>query len=148
MYHKTHRRDLYRRALAVLLLLAGSSFGWATAIDPLDTSSPRATFDSFLEWTRTLEAPYADYLSTPNRETQRALIQAVDQGLYLLDLSEVAPTARREIGVEALASIWEVVARAELPRPEDIPDASAFAQGGPLAGQRAKLGLPLGRICV
>lgn len=134
--------NLHRCAPAAFLLLLGSSIGWATMIGPLDTSSPRATFQSFLDWTGTLDGSYGDYLSTPNAETQRALIQAIDRGLYLLDLSEVAPVARRDIGVHALAAIWEVVARVELPRTEEIPDASAYASDGALAGQLAKWRLP------
>ena len=133
---------LCRRALGALLLLIVSSIGGATEIGPPDTSSPRATFESFRELTKEIAERYAAYQSNPNRQTQRALIYTIDQGQHLMDLSKVAPAARREVAAETLGQAWDLVARVELPRPEDIPDARAFAKGGPLADQPAKWLLP------
>jgi MscS family membrane protein len=117
------------RALVALMLLIVSSIGWAFEIGPPDTSSPRATFESFLELSHELAERYAAYQADPNRDTLRALINQVDRGQHLMDLSQVAPAGQREVASQALGLLLDVVARVELPRLEDIPDARAYADG-------------------
>ena len=124
------------------MLLIVSSIGWAFEIGPPDTSSPRATFESFLELSHELAERYAAYQADPNRDTLRALIDQVDRGQHLMDLSQVAPAGQREVASQALGLLLDVVARVELPRLEDIPDARAYAEGGQLADQPAKWRLP------
>ena len=142
MSHETCRTSHCHRTLGAFLLLLASSVGWAMETAPPDTSSPRATFESFLALTNRLAERYAAYQSDPNRETQRALVQTMDQGQYLMNLDKVAPTARREIAADAVAKIWDLAARVELPKPDDIPDAAAFGDDGPLAHQPPKWRLP------
>ncbi len=124
------------------MLLIVASIGWAVEIGPPDTSSPRATFESFRELSHELAERYAAYQADPNRDTLRALINQVDRGQHLMDLSQVAPAGRREVASQALGLLLDVVARVELPRLEDIPDARAYAEGGQLADQPAKWRLP------
>lgn len=128
--------------LGVLLLLLVTSVCWGMEAAPPDTSSPRATFESFLALTDRLAERYAAYQSEPNRQTQRALAQTIDQGQYLMNLDEVAPTARREVAADAVAKIWHLLARVDLPLPEDIPEATAFGDDGSLAHQTPKWRLP------
>ena len=142
MCFETNRRSHRHRTLGLFLLLLVSSAGWGMATAPPDTSSPRATFQSFLALTSKLAEHYAAYQSDPNRETLRAFMQTVDQGQYLMNLDEVAPAARREVAADSVALIWDLVARVELPTPDDIPDAAAFGDDGPLAHQPPKWRLP------
>jgi MscS family membrane protein len=128
--------------LAALLLLVCVNWVSAEELGPPDTSSPRATFANFLDLTATLVERYEEYQSSPSPRTQRAFVRTVDRGQYLMNLSAVAPAARREIAADTLRELWELVARVELPLEDDIPDAAAFASGGALAEQPPKWRLP------
>lgn len=129
-------------ALGTILLISVMSSASAIDTGPPDTSSPRGTFDSFLSLTHELAGRYTAYLADPNQETQHALVRTIDRGQFLMNLSEIAPTARREVAADAVVKIWSLVARVELPRSEDIPDAAAFGNDGPLAHQPPKWRLP------
>jgi len=96
----------------------------------------------FLDLTATLAERYDEYQSNPSSKTQRAFVRTVDLGQHLMDLSAVAPTARREIAADTLRQLWELIARVELPLEDDIPDTAAFASGGELAEQPPKWRLP------
>jgi MscS family membrane protein len=109
--------------LLVFLLLAGSTFA-VHPLAPLDTSSPRATIESFLKNAEDVAVRYREYRESPGPATQATLRQAVGKGWRLLDLSEVPEAARREVGGDALLLLREVIYRLELPALQQIPDAS------------------------
>ena len=94
-----------------------------TPLEPLDTSSPRATIRSFCE---VLDRIYANMSAaeptTALRAETRHLIQ---QALTCLDISQIAPTLVDSEGRQALVCLKEVLDRIALPSAADIPDAAA-----------------------
>jgi len=107
-------------------LLAWTPLWAASPLGPPDTSSPRATFASFVQLTDHLVEDYVNYQAAPSRTTQRALLRTVEEGRQLMDLSGVPPAAQHEIGTAAIIWLWEVIARVELPPLEEIPGAGDF----------------------
>lgn len=97
---------------------------WAASpLGPPDTSSPRATFASFLRLTDRLVEDYANYRAAPSPASQRTLLRTLEQGKQLMDLSGVAPAAQHEIATATIIWLWEVIARVDLPPLAEIPDA-------------------------
>jgi hypothetical protein len=84
-----------RLVVALLLLLSGTA-GARHPMEPLDTSSPRATFASFLALSEEAAARLSEYRHSPSPVTHDALWRIGDEAVDLLDLSQVAPAARRE----------------------------------------------------
>jgi len=99
-------------------------------LEPIDTSSPRATFESFLKLTEEMGHSYSAYRDTPSPATQQTLMQVAAKTTGLFDLSQIPEASRQETGIEAFLQLWEVVARLDLPKPEDIPDLSAYGKDG------------------
>lgn len=116
--------------LLVAILLAGPVFvraDTAHPLEPMDTSSPRATLTGFLVELEDLWRLFRDpYWETPTSATYRELLSRGERILWTLDMSEVAPSARIEVGHQAITLLYEILARIELPPVEDIPDAAAF----------------------
>jgi MscS family membrane protein len=79
--------------------------------------------ESFLEVTEEVGRRYSAYRALPNLATYKALSRTAEKAVRLLDLSQVPPVARREIGHETFLLLWAVIARLELPNPAEIPDA-------------------------
>jgi MscS family membrane protein len=113
------------------ILLFGNGYAYADnnhPLEPVDTSSPRATLTSFLDQLETTWAVFRDeYWDTPSYATYQGIINGAGRTLRTMDLSQVAPSARIEVGYEALTLLYETLARIELPPLEAIPDAAAFA---------------------
>ena len=123
----------YTWLLATGLLLAVSCVHAADEypLEPVDTSSPRATLYSFLSEVDGVWRLYRDqYWDTPGRELSRYLQARATRALRTLDLSEVAPSARAEVGYESGTYLYETLSRIELPPAEEIPDATAFGDSG------------------
>ena len=102
-------------------------------LEPVDLSSPRAVIVGHMEdagaaWQRI--AQIADE-GRPSPEDSAYINNLARRILRRLDLSDVAPTARVEEGYDSATYLWEVLSRIEVPPPEEIPDASAFAPGTP-----------------
>ncbi len=108
---------------ALLLVVVASTAGARQPLEPVDTSSPRATVQSFLTLTEEAAGIYNAYRDTPNPETQDAFWLIVDKAGRLLDLSRVPPAAQRKIADETFYLLWEVIGRVELPDLTEIPDA-------------------------
>lgn len=134
--------DRWHPTLTALLFLVCVNWASAEALGPPDTSSPRATFASIVELSRALSERYQAYLATPNAKTQQAFRLSMDRVQHLMDLSAIAPAARREVAAETITHIFELLARVELPGEDEIPDVAAFASGGPLADQPPKWRVP------
>ncbi|MEA1053910.1 hypothetical protein U5801_29470, partial [Lamprobacter modestohalophilus] len=77
--------------------LATSGSASTSLLSPPDTTSPRATFDSFRRLTDQIAEQYAAYRESPSAQSQQTFLRAVDQGKQLMDLSNVPPTAQHEI---------------------------------------------------
>ena len=96
-------------------------------LEPVDTSSPRATLTSFITELQDVYRIFRDsYWDAPDYAAYQDIMGRAARILRTLDLSEVAPSARIEVGHQAATLLWEVLARIELPPPDEIPDASAF----------------------
>lgn len=93
-------------------------------LQPVDTSSPRATLAAFLAIPRRPTAPGGCARAT-RRWRPRAR-----KALRALDLSQIGEALLQEVGVANALYLYETLNRIELPPPEAIPDADAVkAQG-------------------
>jgi hypothetical protein len=119
-----------RSALLTLLL---SLFGPAPALtatrpasvlQPVDTSSPRATFQEFRD---NLEKAYRQWRL---RQGSMAPMQAARRALRTLDLGNVGDALADEIGLEAALYLYETTSRIDLPPPAEIPDAAMVKAEG------------------
>ncbi len=138
-----------RRFVFVLLcLLIAGTAGARHPLEPLDTSSPRATLESFLTVTEEVEQRYSEYRESPSPATEDALLQMRDRYRQLLDLSEVPPAAQGEVNVETFVLLWEVIARLKLPDLEEIPDAPAKQEGDAEAESLTRWQLPNTEIII
>lgn len=115
-----------RIAIPLLLLLVTSTADASNPLLPVDTSSPRATMQSFMTLTSEAADRYGEFRDSPSPATQNALWQISDKAERLFDMSQVAPANRRKIADETFYLLWEVMARLALPNPDDIPDAPLY----------------------
>jgi MscS family membrane protein len=115
-------------AISLLFLLISGSADARHPLEPADTSSPQATMGSFLTLTNEANQRLVEYRDAPSPASQKALQQAVFNVSRLLDLSQVPPAARRELGMDTTVLLWDIMARLDLPHPEEIPDASAVME--------------------
>lgn len=120
----------------LLLLVIACAAGAGHPLEPIDTSSPRATFESFLALTDEAGRSYTEYHDAPSPATQEAFLHIEGKVIRLLDLSQVPPAARTEVGFATFMLLWEVIARMELPDIEEIPDATGDNLGEPLSSWR------------
>lgn len=98
----------------VLAMLCGGLAAQTFPLQPSDTSSPRATYGSFLA---DVEAAYAAGLDNDRDESQYRLERAV----RLLDTAHLPPRFLRERATEAALMLKEVVDRLPRPDPSSIP---------------------------
>jgi MscS family membrane protein len=110
-------------------------------LKPPDTTSPRATLQSFLENMnrayRVLMAAHDKNKKTPGLFTSqsvRDMVRRADElfgrGVYSLDLSGVPKALKEELGDERALELKEILDRIELPPFEEIPDAEAIEKAG------------------
>ena len=96
-------------------------------IRPIRTDSPRNTLKSFLRLRDELEQTLRSYrLNNKSRELAEQMEVISDQLVALLDLSSVARASRREIGIDTIAYLLDILGRVELPDLESVPDEEAF----------------------
>ena len=88
-------------------------------LQPTDTSSPRATLESFQQTSQRMVQLHRD------RRSPTVVDQAVAKVLDTLDLSAFPYLHRIDQGVERAALLLEVLARIALPPLGEIPDAAA-----------------------
>ena len=117
---------------AILLLLCLPVTGVADdahPLDPLDLSSPRATLNDFLTASDAFFSLLRDeeHWQAPSRATAYRLSDALTPLERTLDLSEIPPASRRDLGRDGVVYLYEVLSRIELPPEADIPGAAAFA---------------------
>jgi len=135
--------------LLALLVFSGAAAAkeyFESPIQPPDTSSPRATFESFLnnisEAYDVLIPAYTAYLAAPNlfppessREAEARAQDLLDRAVRTLDLSGIPPALRQKVGLERALLLKEVLDRIPLPAREEIPDAVSMTAGaGDAAG--------------
>lgn len=93
-------------------------------LQPVDTSSPRATLEGFREYTE--KAYNAWHL----REVGSAALSQARNALHTIDLSHVGKALIEEVGVADALYLYETLSRIDLPPPEAIPDAEAVKSQG------------------
>lgn len=119
----------------------------ATPLTPAPTGSPRETFVSFRNASdnATAELIAAFYEATGTeggllfdsaevRALKRQAIANLMQAVSTMDLSQIAPTNRRTVGIDSVLLLEEIFARIPLPDPQDIPDAAAVDDGAAVRG--------------
>ena len=110
-------------------------------LSPLDTSSPRATLQGFIETVDGIYVGMADvlqefqnsdqlYLTPDLRKKQIAARRNAPKALQALDTSGISPVLMETIPIERLLQLKEILDRIELPAFKDIPDAEAMARLG------------------
>jgi MscS family membrane protein len=138
---RRHVRWLRSVGLSALLLCVAYV---ANATDnhplrPLDTSSPRATLQGFIETTDAIYrdmadvlADYADsdrlYPTAEERRRQLANIALAEKTFRYLDLSQVPPVLMDTLPAERLLQLREILDRIDLPAMTEIPDQEAMAR--------------------
>ena len=127
--------------LLLLLFIAGIA-GAGHPLEPLDTSSPRATLESFLVVTDEAARRFAEYRDAPSPTTQAALLKSLVRGWRLLDLSQVPPASRQQVADDSFVLLWDVIARLQLPEPGAIPDETAFIEDDDKVTQPAEWRIP------
>ncbi len=131
-------------ALAVLvgILLCCTGFALAAAtgpLNPLDTSSPRATLQGFIESVDGIYAGMTDlfeeyaksdrlYPTPQERQRQIELLRRAPKAIRAMDISDISPVLQDTIPVERLLQLKEILDRIELPPLADIPDQEAMAR--------------------
>ncbi len=105
-------------------------------LKPTDLSSPRATLKTFLDAGDAVGAYLArDYTPSPSRTKFNHLVSLAGTIVKCLDLTEVAPAARRKTGLSSAAALYETLSRVQLPPFDQIPNA---AQLSGLSGANAE----------
>jgi MscS family membrane protein len=110
-------------------------------LEPPDTSSPRATLQSFIvsmqeasEAFNSLMATYRNqpglYFSPAAQEQFARLNSLMIRAERCLNLSEMAPAIKEKVGLESQLFLKEIFDRIELPPLESMPDAGAMAMAG------------------
>ena len=94
---------------------------------PVRTDSPRQTFRTFLRIKDDLELTLLDYRDDKTKALYERIELIADQLIALIDLSMVPKASRREVGVDTVAYLLDIVGRIELPDPDEVPDEDAFA---------------------
>jgi MscS family membrane protein len=113
--------------LSLQLLLSSAQAEERYPLEPIDTSSPRATLTGFLSSIDAVWQIYRDdYWHSPSRELHNRIFTIAAGALRTLDLSEVAPSARIEVSYDAGTYLYETLSRIELPPIEEIPDAAFY----------------------
>ncbi|MFO1038963.1 MAG: mechanosensitive ion channel family protein [Geminicoccaceae bacterium] len=112
---------------ALLILLVPAWVGEVRAdngpLAPVDTSSPRATFEAF-------RTDGEDAFRSWQRREANPTLRAVARTLRTMDLSDLGDVLSENVGLNAAFYLLETLNRIDLPPVDQIPDAEAVrAQG-------------------
>ncbi len=121
-------KNPYLICILTVLLLQGRAHA-QRPLEPLDTSSPRATLSQFLAAVDEIGRAAEAYRLGPSREDFLKVARSFQPPRNCFDLSRFPETARREHSGEAIVLLWEVLSRIELPPLEQVPDRAAMREG-------------------
>jgi len=135
-------------ALLIVISLAGNvarAQDNGSSLPPPDTSNPRATLKTFIDYCNEFHRlTAADRYFDRRSPHHRPLIRGI---LDCLDTSELPDYARDDIASESAACLKEILDRVALPPFEDVPDIEAIeAAGGP--GELSRWNIPGTRIVI
>ena len=99
--------------------------GGGFSFRPVRTDSPRQTFRTFLRLRDDLELTLQDYRDEKTYALHKRMELIADQLIALLDLSSVPSSSRREIGIDTVAYLLDILGRVELPDLDSVPDEEA-----------------------
>lgn len=131
--------------VALIGLLLGVSWVAKAAdgnpLQPVDTSSPRATLQGFIEAVDGIYVAMTDILEGYSRsgrlymspEEHRKQLAALGKGpriVRYLDVSQISPVLKATVAAERVLQLKEILDRIELPALADIPDRAAVAGAG------------------
>jgi MscS family membrane protein len=100
------------------------------------TDSPRLTLTTFLRLKDDLEQTLLAYRDGKTRALANRIELLLDQLSALLDLSAVPRASRREVGIDTVAFLLDILGRIDLPNLNSVPDEEAFAAEGTSATWR------------
>ena len=124
------RRSVSRLLLLVSLVVAPALYAVSAdrPLEPVDTSSPRATLTGLLiNADRTLEQLGGEYRTAPSYKLLSQGMVSLRRALATLDLSQTPPNNRIEFGLDGATYLYEVLSRLELPPPDAIPGKAAVS---------------------
>ncbi|MCB1489488.1 MAG: mechanosensitive ion channel family protein [Bauldia sp.] len=104
-------RVLCRFILLVLASVATASAQPANPLAPLDTSSPSATFQSFLSQAAVIEADYASYLADKDWAGERTLLHDLARLRSLMDLRSIPSATRQKVGDAGFGYLMDILNR-------------------------------------
>ncbi|UOM32573.1 mechanosensitive ion channel family protein [Acuticoccus sp. I52.16.1] len=116
-------------------------------LSPAPTGSPRQTLESFRVLSNAAAADlvaafyesgdHEGSLLFDSEETaayKRSAINNLTRAMSTMDLSAIAPTNRRTVGINSVLLLEEILDRIPLPEPGAVPDAAAVDDGAALHG--------------
>ncbi|MBW6399698.1 mechanosensitive ion channel family protein [Roseomonas sp. HJA6] len=111
---------------ALWLLLATLGPARAALLPELDTSSPAATYASFLAETHRIEAIYAAYRAAPSLRTELAVVNALLRlGTAVFDLDTFAPDHRWKDAARSVSLLRDILSRIPLVPAAAFPSVNA-----------------------
>jgi len=90
------------------------------------TDSPRDTLRTFLRLTDEMKNALLATSTERSRSNVDRVALIVSQFLQLFDLSSVPRVSRREVGIETLGFLLDIIGRLDLPPLESVPEADDF----------------------
>lgn len=126
----------WRLVLTMIVLVVAAILPGAAAraqenpLEPLDTSSPRATYQSFVDQVDLLEELLLAYEQDRSAANQAAFDDALDKVGALFDFSEVSEANHGEVLVATFARLADILNRVPPPEVAEIPDADDVAEAG------------------
>jgi MscS family membrane protein len=128
-------------ALSFVIALAIPTLATSATLDvhplePPNTSSPRATLQSFVSNMEAASEAFTALMTIYRREPglffsshaqvhHDRLLAFLERAIRCLDLSNVSPTLSPKVSLESLALLKEIFDRIELPNPASVPDVEA-----------------------
>jgi len=116
--------------VAVVALAVGIVVGPSVAraqdnpLEPLDTSSPQATYLSFVDQVDVLEELLLDYERNRSEANQLAFRSELERIRHLFDFSDISDASQDEIVAVSFANLADILNRIPPPDVDDIPDAA------------------------
>ncbi len=98
-------------------------------VQPIQTDSPRQTIESFQRLTQLFDERLQAYFIISSKANFEAVESLVPSFHALIDLSEVAPSARYDVGMDTLGYLLDILGRIEPLSLDEIPGIEAVEAG-------------------